>query len=428
MQIGQVFRYSRPYAPNPEKIDGLPNYFYYTYSPGHNLPLLDAGINPIQKVSLKSYSRRPAILISSSPHKIGSEETPWQDFFDPDHGHIRYFGDNKSPGTDPASPNGNRALLEQFELHSSPDIKKRMNACPIVFFKRVVQKGRIKGNVQFQGIGLIHKCERLTQFDRKYNRSFTNYVFDFVVLNLTKENEEFDWSWISARRDRKLTDDKTLELAPKAWQNWVKKGAGVIESSRRRVVKLLTYTSKEQQPVKGSREEKILVEIYNFYRNKKSRFEALAALIAAKVIGGNSQSYRQGWITPSSSDGGADFIGRFDVGSGFSRAKLVILGQAKCEKLNVPTSGNHIARTVARLRRGWLGVYVTTSYFSEAVQREVLEDGYPIVLINGMKLAKEVIKVIHEEGHPGIKSFLLAVDAEYERQIVQRNPEEILFE
>ena len=85
-------------------------------------------------------SQCPAILISSSPHKIGSAETPWQDFFDPDHGHIRYFGDNKNPGTDPASPNGNRALLEQFELHSSPDIKKRMNACPIVFFKRVVHR------------------------------------------------------------------------------------------------------------------------------------------------------------------------------------------------------------------------------------------------------------------------------------------------
>ncbi len=428
MQIGQIFRYSRPYSSDPKTIDGLPNYFHFTYSPGQNLPLLDAGINPIQKVTFKKHSRCPAILISSSPHKIGSAENPWQDFFDPDHGHIRYFGDNKNPATDPESPNGNRALLEQFELHSSPDIQKRMNACPIVFFKRVVHKGRVKGNVQFQGIGLIHKCERITQFDRKHNRSFTNYVFDFVVVNLTKESEEFDWKWITARRNSQLTDKKSLELAPKSWQNWVKKGASVIEISRRRVVKLLTYTSKEQQPAKGSPEERTLIEIYNFYTDKKSRFEALAAQIAARVIGENSPLYRHGWITPSGSDGGADFIGRLDIGSGFSKAKLIILGQAKCEKLNTPTSGNHIARTVARLRRGWLGAYVTTSYFSEAVQREVLEDGYPIVLINGMRLAKEVLKIIHEQGYPDIKSFLLNVDAEYERQVLQRNPEEILFE
>ena len=50
-----------------------------------------------------------------------------------------------------------------------------------------------------------------------------------------------------------------------------------------------------------------------------------------------------------------DFVGRLDVGSGHSTAKLVVLGQAKCEKLQSATGGNHIARTVARLRRGWIG-------------------------------------------------------------------------
>ena len=59
-----------------------------------------------------------------------------------------------------------------------------------------------------------------------------------------------------------------------------------------------------------------------------------------------------GWVTSPGSAGGADFIGRLDVGEGFGAAKLVVLGQAKCEALDSPTGGNQIARTVAQLKLG----------------------------------------------------------------------------
>ena len=155
MIIGQTFRYARPYASTPDIIDDLPNYFFHTHSPGTKLPLLEAGINPIQKIESPDGPRCPAILISSSPHKIGSAETPWQDFFDPDNGHIHYYGDNKVPEIDPATPYGNRALLEQFALQSSPKLDDRKRACPIIFFRRVRVGTRSKGNVQFQGFGVI---------------------------------------------------------------------------------------------------------------------------------------------------------------------------------------------------------------------------------------------------------------------------------
>ena len=428
MRIGEIFRYARPYSPNREVLDGLPNYFHYTYMSGAKMALLESGINPIQKITAEDGVRCPAILISSSPHKIGSPETPWQDVFDPDSGHIRYFGDNKEPGFDPASADGNKVLLEQFVLHTSPDREKRLLACPIVYFKRVTVGGRPKGNVQFQGFGTIAKVERITQFDRKNQRPFTNYAFDFVVFSLSPENEQFDWSWISSRRESQLTSEQSLSMAPRAWQLWVKDGSAAIEKCRRRVVKLLTYTTEEQKPANGSREAKALGDIYSFFLKKKSRFEVLASTVAARVIRAGGHTYRHGWITPSSSDGGADFIGRVDIGTDLARAKLIVLGQAKCEKLTSPTGGNHIARTVARLKRGWIGVYVTTSYFSEAVQREVLEDKYPIILINGLRLAKEVLGVIHEEGFPGVFAFLEKLDETYDTQVANRDPEEILFE
>lgn len=117
IRIGEVYRYARPYDPSSSVIDGLPNYFYYTYTSGKNLPLLESGINPIAKVESEGVVRLPAILISSSPHKIGSEDTPWQDHFDPEHGHVRYFGDNKESGKNPSYSRGNARLLEQYNLH-----------------------------------------------------------------------------------------------------------------------------------------------------------------------------------------------------------------------------------------------------------------------------------------------------------------------
>lgn len=426
MKTGQIFRYARPYDSADEIIDGLANYFYFTKSPGAKLALLESGINPIQKIIAPDGPRCPAILISSSPHKIGSMETPWQDYFDPDNGHVHYHGDNKAPGVDPTTPNGNRALLEELSLHLSPDMEDRRTSCPIMAFRRVRVANRTKGNVQFQGFGIITRAQRVTQYDRRNERSFSNYSFDFAIFSLTEEHEVFPWEWITRRRDPKLTAGESLKFAPRSWQRWVKTGA--VEPSRRRVIKLLTVHPKGQRPTLRSTEDKILNTVYDYYTNRKSRFEALAAFITQRVISASGVGYRPGWITPATSDGGADFVARLDVGTGLAGAKIIVLGQAKCEKLTSPTGGNHIARTVARLRRGWIGAYVTTSFFSEAVQREVLEDKYPIILVNGLRLAAEIDAAMHESGISVVTSFLDSIDATYEEQVMDRQPEELLLE
>jgi len=425
LRIGEVLRYARPYAPQPEEIDGLPNYFWITHSPGKKLALLEAGINVIARSP--GQKRIPAILISSSPHKAGSEATPWQDFFRPDTGHIRYYGDNKLPGTDPTTSKGNSTLLKQFDLHHSRHREERLQATPLVFFRRTRVGSRSKGNIVFQGYGLIDKIERVVQHDSERNWSFTNYAFDFTVLNLAPENELFDWGWVTARRDGQISDEEALRGAPEAWRTWVEGGSATIARLRRRVSRLLVVPREKQRPTPGSREAAVLNQIYRFYDGKKSRFEGLAEFVAARILK-SAGAYRTGWITPASSDGGADFVGRLDIGSELARVKLVVLGQAKCESPDSPTGGNHIARTVARLRRGWIGVYVTTSYFSDPVQREVIEDKYPIVLVDGLRLAIEVETAAFEQGITEIGDLLRYIDGQLEGIIVKRDPEEILFE
>ena len=183
-----------------------------------------------------------------------------------------------------------------------------------------------------------------------------------------------------------------------------------------------------KKPEEGSKELKTLKEIYDFYDKNKLRFENLASIITGYLIKKSAKNYKAGWITKGSGDSGIDFIGRMDIGTGFGSAKVIVLGQAKCESLNSPTGGNHIARTVAKLKRGWLGVYVTTSYFSDNVQIEILEDKYPLLLINGKKLAELVNEIVFDQGYKNVAEYLKKVDSEYEGLIQYRDPEEILFE
>lgn len=428
MRVGQIFRYARPYDPDPRVIDGLPNYFFETGRAGSKLTLLDSGINPIAKVRAPEGERVPAILISSSPHKRGSSTTPWQDFFDSDNGHIRYFGDAKTPGMEPGRPPGNKALLSAFEAHHAETQTERRSSTPVVFFERTSYGGRAKGNVEFQGFGIIERVELVTQLDRSSNSTFSNYAYDFAVLSLTTEGEEFSWQWINDRRDPALSLEETLKNAPSSWKAFLRRGVADLGRARRRVSALMTSTKTEQSPTIGSTHERLLDQIYSYYDNKKHQFEALAARVAERVLSRNGATYLRGWITPPSADEGADFVGRIDIGSGFSRIKQVVYGQAKCEKPSSTTSGRDVARTVARLRRGWIGVYVTTGSFSEPVQREIIEDEYPILLIPGSRVAHEVDTMLHEGAFASLDQFLDDISSTYRTSMMRRRPTEILKE
>jgi hypothetical protein len=273
---------------------------------------------------------------------------------------------------------------------------------------------------------VLWRAELIAQWDAKAAQSFANYVFDILVLSLAAEDERLDWAWINRRRDPSISTGDCLELAPRAWREWVKDGDAALSRVRRSVHRLRTVGRAAQVPPPGSREEAALREVLEFYRRRKPRFEALAEVVAERVLRGQGADYQRGWITPPSADGGADFVGRLDVGSGFSRTRLVVLGQAKCEAGAV--GGLHLARTVARLRRGWLGVLVTTGYFSLAAQRELLDDQYPLVLVHGLRLAQEVLQLAFERYGSSTSALLEAVDAGYPGRLQVRRLEEVLWD
>lgn len=425
MRIGDVLRYSATKDPTPVSVDGLPNFWRVTTTPGEKRAQLEKGINPIAPLS-GSNARVPAILMSSSPHKRGSEVTPWEDTFDPDVGRARYFGDSKvTKRSAPYTP-GNAALLAAFSLQTSSVESDRAAAPPLLLFRRVTRGGVPKGFVEFQGVALIEAASLVTQVDFKSGLPFTNFVFDLAILDQSSEAEELDWAWISARRSSALTANEALLKAPAAWRRYVKSGVASLPVVRRSAATMRVSPAAAQLPAPGTPEQKALNDVFAFYDGRKHRFEAVAEMVAARVLGQPAgYGYHLGWLSQRTGDGGRDFVGRLDVGSGFAKAPLVVLGQAKCERS--VTSGRDIARTVARLRRGWLGCYVTTSYFSQPVQREVIEDKYPLVLIHGLRVARELLALQLESGTPSLVAVLTQIDATYEERLADRNPEDVLY-
>jgi hypothetical protein len=126
---------------------------------------------------------------------------------------------------------------------------------------------------------------------------------------MSDEGEIFAWDWINARRDKSLTDDQTLQLAPTTSRRWVDGGADVVNLLRRQVATLQTVKRVDQLPGPNSRTARVLDQIYQFYDGRKHRFEALAEQVVEWVMAESGIDYRLGWITPPSPDGGAGLRG-----------------------------------------------------------------------------------------------------------------------
>jgi hypothetical protein len=428
-----VYRYSREAGLSTAQLDGYPNYHFITTPQDRTLPrlLLEAGINSPEKVSAPDGMRRPAVSIRSSPWKAGQSSTPWHDEFDLDHGHVRYYGDHK-PGTHglPGATRGNRLLLESMQHHGSATKEQRLFAPPLLLYRSVSvrREGRAipKGHIEFCGVAVVERLEHVIQRDPQSNLSFPNLVLDLAVLDLAGQGDQLDFRWIDDRRDPSLSAGEANRYAPKAWLRWVELGAPAIPQVRRRVQSARIRSRGEQLPSPGTVDHQVLWDVYKYFDGKKHAFEMLASRIAAAALGRDGGKYVDGWLTPAGGDGGMDFVGRLDVGPPSASAPLVVLGQAKCTDPSSPINADQLARVAARLRRGWLGVYVTTGWFTRQAQVEMVDDEYPIVLISGRQVA-EFVRQLADTTHGGdVGALLKSAVADYANAVTHRRPEEVL--
>ncbi|WP_237268126.1 restriction endonuclease [Tessaracoccus flavescens] len=430
--VHDELRYAQGANQSDQMLDGYPNY-HWLMSPDHlniRKVMLEAGINAPALTVASDGPRRSLIAIRSSPWKAGHETNPWHDEFDLDHGHVRYFGDHKPTTTGaPGATRGNAMLLDAMRLHAGTTREERLLAPPLLLFRSVsVHRGGRqiqKGHVEFCGAAIIERLEHVVQRDPATGKSFPNIALDLaVVSDLTVDG--IDLRWLDDRRDPLLSAEESLKHAPQRWKDWIAKGRVAIPGIRRRVHTSPVKTSADQQPLPGTAEANVLAKLYRFYDGRKHAFELLASRVAAEVLRESGARYKQGWLSRPSGDGGVDFVGRIDMGSLSASTPVVVLGQAKCIKPNSSISPEQVARLVARLRRGWIGVYVTTGSFSKQAQIEIIDDQYPVVLINGRILA-ETARRMAQANHGGDLDVMLdSTVAEYEGEITYRRPEQVI--
>lgn len=432
LRIGETLRYAADADSRDPKVDGFLNYHFMT-SPiesGFKRMMLMGGINPTADLVGPDGPRRPAIALRSSPWKAGHESNPWHDEFDMDHGHIRYFGDHK-PDTlgIPGVTAGNRAILEAYPLHGGSTPGDRALAPPLLVYRAVSREiggaTRQKGFVEFCGAALIERLEHVVQRDPESGRSFPNIVLDLAVVS-SDSSDGVDMRWIDDRRNPDLSAEEALRYAPESWKRWVSEGRSAVPRIRRRVVSAKVKTRADQMPEAGSEDEQTLEQIYRFFDGRKHRFELLAARVTGEILQRSGATYHPGWLTRAGGDGGVDFVGRLDVGSVEANTPLVVLGQAKCVASSSSISPDQVARVVARLRRGWLGAFVTTGSFSKQAQIEVIDDQYPVVLVPGRALVEEVRRLAGASFDGDVAALLQMITEEYVELVTSRRPEEIL--
>ena len=427
MRIGEILRYPSNISLD-QSVDGLPNWYFETRGPdgsGWSVVKLDSGINT-SAINSSIEHRVPFLAVSSSPHRAGTSATPWEDIHRPDQGYSRYFGDAK-PGDKTAEEYlGNDRMLDAFVLQSG-DRSDRVTAPPILVFEAVPYGGRVKGQRIFHGLGVITKSELVVQREEKSRKTFANYVFDIALLDLAEENENLDWKWINARRDPSFTAEECLSFAPASWKKWVATGSSAVVGLRRNVVTKSIVSEVMQRPPKGSSEEEILQTIYKHYSGKEHSFATLAEFVAQEVFRQQGVDYKAGWVTQDRGDSGFSFVASIDLDPAglLKTSSQIVLGQARCEKLDKPTDGLRVAHLASRLRRGWVGIYVTTSYFSMPVQREMLTDRYPVILIDGARVASVVRKYLVDQGIE-LLTFLDELSEKYEGRIGFGDPDSLL--
>jgi hypothetical protein len=359
--------------------------------------------------------RRPAVILLSNPLKEDSVDTPWVDVIDVDRGYALYNGDNHKAGADPLTSRGNQLLSGLGTLYVGDNTRKQ--APPLLLFQQVAVGGVRKGYRRFMGYGVPKRFFLRTQRDKESDFCFTNLVVELALFRLERENELFDWNWIDSRRDAHITDDEALAKAPWAWQEWVKSGESALDRCTRRVLHRSIVRPRDQLRY-SAEDRRILDDIVAYYCKKRHAFEALAARIAERVLGDRCT---RSFVTRGSGDGGIDFVARHELGTDFSSTSVVVLGQAKCRDPQASVSPNDVARLVARLHRGWIGVFVTTATFSEQAQTEIKDDRCPVILVNGQRLVREVKQILNRDSIP-LEKLLEREDQWYLQNLSAADP------
>lgn len=305
-------------------------------------------------------SQTPAFIVLLTREIVHKHHNPWDDIIDYNSSKIFYWGDakfNVSKGYEDYE--GNKTLRNVYEKWLDGN---KSEIPPILHFSK-----KSKGSIVFNGLCIISNIE-ITWFE-DVGKPVKNYRFELTILDA----EQVDVAWLIGRVNVSKLADLKDELAPNAWKSFQKGKIDKLKLHKREIL-----SKEDQLPAEESVEGKILDTLS---RLKPVEFEAVLVELLRSLQHINHNIQRTRLVK----DGGFDFYGEFNLPFPFSY-KIEFLGEAKKYARTNPIGPGMVSRLVARLARGQYGLFVTTSYYTKQAQEEVLEDGYPIRLYNGLDI------------------------------------------
>lgn len=166
---------------------------------------------------------------------------------------------------------------------------------------------------------------------------------------------------------KKLNDK---EKTPEIWLNYIKKDV-------RRLNIYKSQIRKKEDQLPSNKQDMLILENLNNY--SPTDFEKIIVALFRDIT---SITHKiEG--TRAIKDGGFDFWGEFILPAPLNY-HIRFLGEVKRYRQTNSIGPGQVSRLVARLGRDEFGIYITTSYYTEQAQQEVLQDRYPVKLFSGI--------------------------------------------
>lgn len=364
--------------------DVFNRFFRFTDGKGINNT---SGFRPKSKVAAESDILHCAFCVLVT--NFG--ETEWPDSLDYENGIFTYYGDNRSPGRriDETRVGGNRLLQHVFSLLH---VGRRSEIPPFLCFEKY--KNDQGTQMRFLGLACpggqrFSSLEDLVAVWRvKDATRFQNYRAIFTILR----EETVSHAWLQDLVQN--TASANSLHCPETWRKWVNLGTYTpLKCSRQ-----ATPRTRQQQLPQSAAERRVLEQVIRELSDREFEY------FAAELVQLMDDRFTNVTVTRAVRDGGRDVISNYRVGHDLHQVMLNAYIEAKQWKTDSAVGVKPMMRLIARLKHRDVGVFVTTSYFEQQVQEELIEDRHPVLLISGGDIARLLIQA--ELGSPGTENKL----------------------
>ena len=307
------------------------------------------------------------------------DQIEWPDSLDSETGLFTYFGDNRRPGKklDKTHIGGNRLLEKVFDLLHNGD---RGSICPFLCFEKY--PGADGTYMRFLGLavpgaeGLSNLDDLVAVWRRTGKERFQNYRAVFTILKA----EAVTRTWLEEVVGSGAPPAKATGCPP-AFAKWVTTGRyDPLTTPPVRVSR--TKADQLPKPPRKEREETALEAVRSLSDRQFEYFtKALLGLMDPR--------YFDLEVTRRVKDEGRDVIGKYRVGHDDHWVSLDICAEAKHWKKGIGVM--EMMRLISRIKHRDFGIFVTTSHFDPGVQKELIKDNHPVVLISGGDIARILI-------------------------------------